>query len=34
MIGGYAPASTYLEGAGLARPEFLFEVEGDAVRER
>ena len=33
MLGSHAPASTYLEVAGLARPEFLFEVEGEAVRE-
>ena len=34
MLGSHAPASTYLEVAGLARPEFLFEVEGEAVPER
>ncbi len=33
MLGDHAPASTYLEVAGLARPEFLFEVEGEAFRE-
>ncbi len=33
MLGDHAPASTYLEIAGLARPEFLFEIEGEAVRE-
>jgi enamine deaminase RidA (YjgF/YER057c/UK114 family) len=33
MLGDHAPASTYLEVAGLARPEFLFEIEGEAVRE-
>ena len=33
MLGSHSPASTYLEVAGLARPEFLFEVEGEAVRE-
>ena len=33
MLGDHTPASTYLEVAGLARPEFLFEVEGEAVRE-
>jgi len=31
--GQAAPASTYLEVAGLAAPEFLFEVEGEAVSE-
>lgn len=30
---GHAPASTYLEVAGLAREEFLFELEGEAVSE-
>lgn len=33
MLGAHAPASTYLEVAGLARAEFLYEVEGEAVRE-
>jgi 2-iminobutanoate/2-iminopropanoate deaminase len=32
-LGLQAPASTYLEVAGLASPEFLFEVEGEAVSE-
>jgi 2-iminobutanoate/2-iminopropanoate deaminase len=32
-LGKHAPASTYLEVAGLASPEFLFEVEGEAVSE-
>jgi 2-iminobutanoate/2-iminopropanoate deaminase len=32
-LGQHAPASTYLEVAGLASPEFLFEVEGEAVSE-
>jgi 2-iminobutanoate/2-iminopropanoate deaminase len=32
-LGLHAPASTYLEVAGLASPEFLFEVEGEAVSE-
>lgn len=32
-LGQAAPASTYLEVAGLAAPEFLFEVEGEAVSE-
>jgi enamine deaminase RidA (YjgF/YER057c/UK114 family) len=33
MLGTHAPASTYLEVAGLARPEFLFEVEAEAVQD-
>jgi enamine deaminase RidA (YjgF/YER057c/UK114 family) len=32
-LGQHAPASTYLEVAGLASREFLFEVEGEAVSE-
>jgi 2-iminobutanoate/2-iminopropanoate deaminase len=32
-LGQHAPASTYLEVAGLASPDFLFEVEGEAVSE-
>jgi 2-iminobutanoate/2-iminopropanoate deaminase len=32
-LGQAAPASTYLEVAGLAAPEFLFEVDGEAVSE-
>ncbi|MFM9973348.1 MAG: RidA family protein [Beijerinckiaceae bacterium] len=32
-LGQHAPASTYLQVAGLAAPEFLFEVEGEAVCE-
>jgi 2-iminobutanoate/2-iminopropanoate deaminase len=32
-LGNHAPASTYLEVAGLATPQFLFEVEGEAVCE-
>jgi enamine deaminase RidA (YjgF/YER057c/UK114 family) len=32
-LAGHAPACTYLEVAGLARPDFLAEVEGEAVRE-
>jgi enamine deaminase RidA (YjgF/YER057c/UK114 family) len=32
-LGLHAPASTYLEVAGLAAPQFLFEVEGEAVSE-
>lgn len=30
---GHAPASTYIEVAGLARSDFLFEIEGEAVSE-
>lgn len=30
---GHAPACTYLEGVGLASPAFLFELEGEALRE-
>jgi len=30
---GHCPASTYLEVTGLARPDFLFEIEGEAVVE-
>jgi 2-iminobutanoate/2-iminopropanoate deaminase len=32
-LAGHAPACTYLEVAGLARPDFLVEVEGEAVKE-
>jgi enamine deaminase RidA (YjgF/YER057c/UK114 family) len=32
-LGQHAPASTYLEVAGLASHQFLFEVEGEAVSE-
>ena len=32
-LAGHAPACTYLEVAGLARPDFLAEIEGEAVRE-
>jgi 2-iminobutanoate/2-iminopropanoate deaminase len=32
-LGAHAPASTYLEVAGLATKQFLFEVEGEAVSE-
>ena len=31
MLDGHAPAATYLVVAGLAGPEMLFEVEGEAV---
>lgn len=30
---GHKPASTYLEVTGLARPDFMFEIEGEAVVE-
>ncbi|HRK25606.1 MAG TPA: RidA family protein [Beijerinckiaceae bacterium] len=30
---GHCPASTYLEVSGLARPDFMFEIEGEAVVE-
>ena len=30
---GHAPAATYLEVAGLARPEWLVEIEAEAVKE-
>ncbi len=32
-LAGHAPACTYLEVSGLARPDFLVEVEGEAVKE-
>lgn len=32
-LSGHAPASTYLQVAGLAMPELKFEVEGEAVSE-
>lgn len=32
-LGGHAPASTYLEVSGLARSDFLFEIDGEAVVE-
>jgi 2-iminobutanoate/2-iminopropanoate deaminase len=32
-LGRHAPASTYLQVAGLASPQFLFEVEAEAVSE-
>ncbi len=32
-LGLHAPASTYLEVAGLASPEFMFEIEAEAVSE-
>ncbi len=33
VFAGHAPASTYVQVAALASPSFLFEVEGEAVRE-
>jgi enamine deaminase RidA (YjgF/YER057c/UK114 family) len=30
---GHAPAATFLQVAGLARPDLLAEIEGEAVRE-
>ncbi len=30
---GHAPAATFLQVAGLARPDFLSEIEGEAVKE-
>ena len=32
-LGGHAPAATFLQVAGLARPEFLAEIEGEAIKE-
>ena len=32
-LNGHAPAATFLQVAGLARPDFLAEIEGEAVRE-
>ena len=32
-LGGHAPASTFLQVAGLARPDFLVEIEAEAVKE-
>ena len=32
-LGGHAPAATFLQVAGLARREFLAEIEGEAVKE-
>lgn len=33
MLEGHAPAATYLVVAGLATPEFLVEIEAEAVKE-
>lgn len=30
---GHGPAATFVQVAGLARPEFLAEIEGEAVKE-
>jgi 2-iminobutanoate/2-iminopropanoate deaminase len=32
-LGGHAPASTFLQVAGLARSDFLAEIEAEAVKE-
>ena len=32
-LGGHAPAATFLEVAGLARPDYLVEIEAEAVKE-
>lgn len=32
-LGKHAPAATFLQIAGLARPDFLVEIEAEAVRE-
>ena len=32
-LGIHAPASTFLQVAGLANPKYLVEIEGEAVRE-
>jgi 2-iminobutanoate/2-iminopropanoate deaminase len=32
-LGDHAPASTFLQVAGLARPDFLAEIEAEAVKE-
>ena len=34
MLDGHAPAATYLEVAGLAIPDFLVEIEGEAATTR
>jgi 2-iminobutanoate/2-iminopropanoate deaminase len=31
---GHAPAATFVQVAGLARPDFLAEIEGEAVKEQ
>lgn len=32
-LGRHAPASTYIQVAGLASPDYLVEIEGEAVRD-
>ena len=32
-LGAHAPASTFLYVTGLANPDYLVEIEGEAVRE-
>ena len=32
-LGSHAPASTFVQVAGLANPHYLVEIEGEAVRE-
>ena len=32
-LGAHAPASTFVQVAGLANPDYLVEIEGEAVRE-
>jgi|SRR5215213_370707 enamine deaminase RidA (YjgF/YER057c/UK114 family) len=32
-LAGHAPAATFLQVAGLARPDFLAEIEGEAIKE-
>jgi enamine deaminase RidA (YjgF/YER057c/UK114 family) len=33
-LGDHAPASTYVQVAGLANPDYLVEIEGEAVRPK
>lgn len=33
ILGDHKPASTWLEGIGLANPALLFEIEAEAIRE-
>jgi 2-iminobutanoate/2-iminopropanoate deaminase len=32
-LGSHAPASTFVQVAGLANPKYLVEIEGEAIRE-
>lgn len=32
-LAGFAPAATYVQVAGLASPDYLVEIEGEAVKE-